>query len=79
MNLLRFDEVLEQRLRQIIQERWRLIPDKTSLEVALGSIEFYGETHIAKVDALNKELLGLYTAFRAEHERLQENFICHYL
>ena len=66
-------------MRQIIQERWRLIPDKTSLEVALGSIEFYGETHIAKVDALNKELLGLYADSRAEHERLQENFICHYL
>lgn len=77
--LLRFDEVLEQRLRQIIQERWRLIPDQKVLEVALGSIEFYGETHIAKVDALNKELLGLYADSRAEHERLQENFLCHCL
>ena len=70
--LLRFDEALEQRLRQIIQERWRLIPDKKVLEVALGSIEFYGETHITKMDALNKELLGSYTDFRAEHERQQD-------
>lgn len=68
--LAQFDEVLILHLKQLITEKWELIPNKSVLQEALKTIEFYSEQNILQKGRLRGELVSHYLTLRTERTRI---------
>lgn len=68
--LAEFDEVLVSHLKQLITEKWELIPNKSVLQEALKTIEFYSEQNILQKGRLRGELVSHYLTLRTERTRI---------
>lgn len=68
--LAEFDEVLISHLKQLITEKWELIPNKSVLQEALKTIEFYYEQNILQKGRLRGELVSHYLTLRTERIRI---------
>lgn len=61
-----FDAALMNRLKEIINNNWRLIPNKTTLQIALKSIDFFAEENILQKGKLREEIVNCYLLRRSE-------------
>lgn len=68
--LAEFDEVLVSHLKLLITEKWELIPNKSVLQEALKTIEFYSEQNILQKGRLRGELVSHYLTLRTERTRI---------
>lgn len=68
--LAEFDEILISHLKLLITEKWELIPNKSVLQEALKTIEFYSEQNILQKGRLRGELVSHYLTLRTERIRI---------
>ena len=67
--LAEFDEVLILHIKQIITEKWKAIPNKTVLQEALKTIEFYAEQNVLQKGRIKGELISHYLMERSAQVR----------
>lgn len=65
--LAEFDEILILHIKQLIAEKWKSIPNKTVLQEALKTVEFYAEQNILQKGRIRGELISHYLMKRSEH------------
>ncbi len=75
-----FDETLISRLKEIITQKWKEIPNKTVLSDALKMIDFYSAAHLLMKSQVRSELINHYLSLktlsvRDENERLNKTLV----
>lgn len=64
--LAELDEILILHLKELITEKWKLIPNKSALQEALKTIDFYSEQNILQKGRLRGELISHFLMLRSE-------------
>lgn len=68
-----FDDLITGRVREIINDQWQSIPDKTSLNNALKGIRFYSEDNILRKSEIRGNLVNHYVSVKADARRKEDD------